>query len=167
LLEKGYTDYELEGTIYDYGIDGDLLGVDSVGVGVATLNALIDEGVDAMSLQGGQWDEAIPLDENDKPKYKFANLRTQMWWQMREDLRLKQINLEVTDTAMILKIRQELTSVKFNLKSNTVAIERKDEIRKRIGKSPNVGDVLVYWNWMRHGYRTQGDALPLLAGNLT
>lgn len=147
--------------IQDYDIDTTNIGIDAVGVGVSTINTFNNLGYKVTSLHGGQWEEAIPM-INDKPMYKFINLRAQMWWELREDLRKGKIRINIKSKALRQKIKKELGAPRFEVRDNSIVIESKDKIIKRLRKSPNIGDSIVYWNWMRKGYRaTSSIALPI------
>lgn len=157
-------------TIYEYAIRMECIGVDAVGVGVSTINRLKDFGVTPTGLQGGQWDWVIPKEEqvrgnNERVEtnlYNFSGLRDQMYWELREDIRKGLIKIFIADDAMREQIVLELTIPKFNLKSSKIAVEGKDSIKKRMGgKSPNVADAVVYWNWVRKGYNV-GGAMPAI-----
>jgi hypothetical protein len=173
LIEKGYHNYRTS-KIWDYGVQADCIGVDAVGVGVATVNAFVDNGYDCIALQGGQWEEAIPKTkvvspdgtEKERSMYKFSTLRAQMYWQAREDIRLGLVSFKVADKSMLHKLKKELTIPKFDARNGTITVEKKEDIKKRMGgKSPNLADAFVYWNWCRHGYRlSRFGFLPIYAG---
>ena len=167
LRKKGYDDYKIK-RLEDYDIFGDCVGVDAVGVGVATVNALNDHNYSVQALQGGQWDEAIPIDKKvkpHKPMYKFVSLRAQMYWELREDLRRKKISIRLNDANMVYQLRKQLVIPKWDMRSNMIAIEKKEHIKERMaGKSPNVADAVAYWNWVRKGYRKRAGAKPLWGG---
>lgn len=157
LAERGYTDYDTP-TISEEAVTSYCIGIDAVGVGVATVNAYVDQGYDDINaLQGGQWDEAVPLDElTQRPKYRFANLRAQMYWELREDLRASRVVISLP-TEMRNQLMKELCIPKFSTNNGSIAIEKKQDIKRRLGgKSPNVGDAVAYWNWVRKGYRIRG-----------
>ncbi len=85
LMSRNYTDYHTS-TMKDYNIDAQCVGVDAVGVGVATINAFKDEDMQVTPLQGGVWAEVIPTEivslagkEDERPMYRFSNLRGQMY----------------------------------------------------------------------------------------
>lgn len=168
LAAKGYDDYGTS-NIHDFDIETDCIGIDAVGVGVATVNAFTDLGFDdVQALQGGYWEEAIPKDDrNDKPLYKFASLRSQMYWELREDLRKGKITLRVRDKALLNQLKKELCIPKFEASNAYIAVEQKEHIKKRLGgKSPNLADAVVYWNWVRKGHRMfRYNRVPLSAGN--
>lgn len=150
---RGYDNYNTK-TIHDFGVEGDCIGIDAVGVGVATVNACTDMGLPCQALQGGLWEEAIPKDDNDKPLYRFESLRSQMYWKAREDLRLKKVSLDVDDKELLKQLKKELCIPKFDAQARTISVESKKHIKKRLGgQSPNLMDAFVYWNWTRQGYR--------------
>jgi len=38
---------------------------------------------------------------------------------------------------------------KWTTRSGKIVVQPKEEIRKKLGRSPNKGDAAVYWNWVR------------------
>lgn len=149
-------DYELP-TVFDYDISPDFVGVDSVGVGVATLECMRDNGYSCQSLMGGEWKEAIPMDENEKPMWAFQSLRAQMYWEAREDLRKMEVSIMAQSPDTMKQFMKEMIAPKVELKSGKIAVESKENLKKRMGgKSPNLADAFVYWNWVRKGYRVSG-----------
>ena len=136
-------------------------GVDRVGVGAATVNEMNEQaarddrgallGWTIQSLNGG----AIPLSRASKApdgsdmdwiadSNTFQNLRGQMYWQLREDLRHGRVAIPKIDT-----LHAELTTPTYEIKGGKVIVESKDAIKKRIGKSPDASDAVVYGNWVR------------------
>jgi phage terminase large subunit len=176
LAAEGLLNYGTD-TINDYGITADNIGVDGVGVGVATVNQFSRMGLIVRSLQGGTDESAIPKireNTNDmnspwKPLYKFANLRAQMWFQARIDLQRGEISIDVTDLHILNRLAEELTMVRYKVTDGHIVIEKKDSIKERMGgKSPNLADAFVYWNWVRKrrdfGYSVEmpvNDAEPI------
>lgn len=150
LLEKGYRNYNTK-KLSDYGVDSDCIVVDSVGVGVAAVNAFEDAGWDEIiSFQGGQEAWRIPMDEYGKPRYRFRSKRQQGYWELREDLRLKLIKIKIKDKTELEGICRELTAIKFTLKNEGIVISSKEDIKLLLGgKSPNKADAIMYWNWGR------------------
>ena len=121
-------------------IPADRVGVDGVGVGAATVNGLKELNIKVVDLQGG----SAPVVDTSRAE-QFNNLRSQMYWQMREDLREGKVFFAIRDEELIA----ELTTPKWEIKSGKIAIESKEEIKKRLGRSPNKADAVVYWNWVR------------------
>ncbi len=148
----GYENYDCS-RLYDYNVVANYVGIDVVGIGASTIETLYNQGYDCQSLQGGQWKEAIPTDEQGKPLYNFASLRAQMYWYAREDLRLGKIRIQLDDYKFIDQLKKELGTVKYVNNANKITVELKEKIIKRLGYSPNVADAFVYWNFTRHGFR--------------
>ena len=72
------------------------------------------------------------------PDRHYANMRTYMWWQMREGLRA---GLAIDMSA---ELEAELTSPQYTHNgSDQIALEKKDAIKKRLGISPDDGDALA------------------------
>lgn len=136
------------------------VGVDPIGVGAATVNALnelTDYKVQALNSGGKPANAVSRHDKTDDPNRNvyfaawmpdangFNNLRTQMWWQMREDLRLGRVALPRDE-----KLVRQLTSPTYKPKNDKTVLESKDDIKARAaGESPNEADAVVYGNWVR------------------
>lgn len=120
------------------GIRPENVGVDGIGVGAGTINALKEIGVKVKNIKGSESPVKLNLSE------EFGNLRSQMWWQLREDLRTGKIGI-VNDSSLIA----DLITPTWSIKNGNITIESKEDIKKRLGRSPNKADAAVYWNWVR------------------
>jgi hypothetical protein len=67
-----------------------------------------------------------------------------MYWQLREDLRNGRLIL-CNDEELFA----DLVTPKWEVRNGKICVEKKEEIKKRLGHSPNKGDAVVYWNWVR------------------
>jgi len=125
----------------DHTIMPEYVGVDGVGVGAGTINELIRLGTYVQNLIGGE----KPLEDRSQAE-RFNNLRSQMWWKMRQDLQFGRIALPLDD-----ELLADLTMPKFSEERDdrTIRVESKETLRKRLGRSPDKGDAAVYWNWVR------------------
>ena len=171
LLEKGWDDYNTR-SVKDYDIEVGCIGIDAVGIGVATVNAVAAyTGEEPLALQGGYWKEVIPTKEimigyerKEEPMYKFQNLRGQMFWELREDLRLGNVLIDLPKH-LFDKLLKELTVIKYSSDGTVIQIESKARIKKRLGgKSPNIADAAAYWNWTRKGYRLSRIGFAAMSG---
>jgi phage terminase large subunit len=148
------------------GINAIDIGVDAIGVGAGCVNEARRtkglENIQALysavpAYQGDQKDDAGKTWEWVPDANRFYNLRAQMWWTMREDLRLNRLAIRRSSSLF-----KQLTSVEYRIFSGQVRVEEKDDIRKRLGSSPNDADAAIYGNFVRtravmaakHGYRT-------------
>ena len=139
-------------TLKDYDVGDFCIGVDSVGIGAGTLNTLNELEVKAIGLHGGANKEAYISDENGKYLYEFENLRAQMYYQAMLDLQNSEIVIDIPERVFSL-LKKELLIIDFELSNNSIKIEDKKKIKKKLGgKSPNYADSFVYWNWMRRGW---------------
>ena len=163
LAQRGCLSYNT-GTIQDAGIEGSAIGVDAAGLGIATVNVLNSEGYKCQSLTGGQVEAVIPIDEQGKKMYNFGSLRSQMYFALREDLQKRRIKITVTNKSMVKQLVKELTLPTFVQGSGAINVQPKQEIKKKLGgKSPDIADAFVYWNWIRRGtYYNHNIAFPLI-----
>lgn len=123
------------------------VGIDGVGVGAGTVNTLFAKGLNIVDIQSG----AAPV-KTDNEVESFNNLRSQMWWKLRTDLENGLIVFP--DDIDINELFADLVSVRWTIRNGKIIIESKEEIKKRLGRSPNKGDAVVYWNWVRSGKHT-------------
>ncbi len=124
-------------------IKPEFVGIDSVGVGAGAVNGLKELNLMIVPLGGADAPVPIPNQEEE-----FNNLRSQMYWQLREDLRNNEISLPNDE-----ELFADLVTPKWQTKNGKIVVESKEEIKKRLGHSPNKGDAVVYWNWVRHNYK--------------
>lgn len=165
LIEKGWLVYGLP-KISDYEIESEMVGVDPVGVGAATVNAFKDYGHDIVSIQGRQDDSLIPMDAAGKPMYSFSNKRAQIYYLLAQDLMHRKIILDwgKENSGLLDQVVQELVVIKMKIQGGVISIDSKDDIKKRLGgKSPNLGDVIAYWNYTRYGTQRAGHGyMPMI-----
>jgi hypothetical protein len=132
-------------------VDPAHIGVDSIGVGAGTVNEMrrvIGTG-SPTAINGGASPQHRATQGADGEGWsadanQFLNLRAQAHWQLREDLRKGVIGLP-DDPDLI----EELVMAKYQVRSGKVVLESKDDIKKRLGRSPNRSDAVVYGNWVR------------------
>ena len=135
-----------------HGIPAQFVAVDPIGVGAAAVNELRERlgfSVRALNgsdspIEGGQRAVDGSLTTWIPDANEHRNLRGQMWWQLREDLRLGSVALPWNEALF-----KELTAIRWESRNGVVWIESKIETRKRLGHSPNLADAVVYWNWVR------------------
>ena len=121
---------------------GSEINVDVIGYGAACHEAL--------EAQVGQKAHAINVAsasrKTDKSgKLRMTNVRAAMYWGMREALDPELgDNLALPDDPELLA---DLTAPKYELRSSGIAIESKDEIKARLGRSPDKGDAVCLAQW--------------------
>lgn len=134
-------------------LPADRVAVDAIGVGAGTVNELRRLGrvVQAMNNGGPAVKMVEKMPDGQAREWSpdvnlFASsggLRSQTYWQLREDLRHGLIDLAYDE-----ELWQELIEPTFVDDPKTV-VEPKKEIRERLGRSPDKADALVMANWVR------------------
>lgn len=134
-------------------VDPANIGVDPVGVGAGTVNEMVRLGMNPRRLGGGLMPVTGAQRAPDGTSMDFApdanmfdELRSQMAWQLREDLRLGTIAIE---PKLAKLLATQLTMPKYVREGGKVRVEQKKHIKKRLGRSPDDFDSVMYWNWVR------------------
>ena len=148
-------------------VDPRHVGIDAIGIGASTINELKRLGVTVRGVSGqkavprvdveSRWSET-EADEDGRlhprgPRIRdvtlYANTRSQVFWQLREDLRMCRIALPNDK-----KLFEELTAMEYKLGDETggkVKVLPKKELKAKIGgRSPDRADAVAYGNFVRH-----------------
>jgi hypothetical protein len=116
----------------------DLLGIDDTGVGGGVTDRLVEQDVECEAFNGGE----KPIDPE-----RFFNTRSEAYWLLRQRLDPNAddpLQLPEDDELM-----NQLTNMKYTITSKgQIKLESKDEIKKRIGKSPDKADALAIANYI-------------------
>jgi hypothetical protein len=82
----------------------------------------------------------LPVAFGGKPiSLKFKNKRAEMWWDMAAGIKRDwQLPLNVDGDLVA-----ELTTPTYTFQNGTLLLEEKDQIKKRLGRSPDLGDALA------------------------
>ena len=121
------------------------------GWGGSTKDHLVQADVDVRGIVFS----AASGDVDNSTKIPFANMRAEMYWKLRQALDpngVERIALP-PDT----RINAEGTAARWRLQGGKILIESKDEIRKRLGASPDLWDAIVMaWATRGRGLVKQG-----------
>lgn len=121
-----------------YSVQARDVRVDTVGVGSGVADALVRRGFKPAEFIAG----AKAVERRDYLQAK--NLRTQGWWDLRELARTGKLSFGEFDDQTKLKILGDLTAPRYSVGGDKViALEAKDQIKKRLGRSPDHGDAIV------------------------
>lgn len=107
--------------------------VDVVGLGAGVVDIL-----KAQELYVREFGSAESPDEDYKTVFEFKNKRAQYYWKLREGIEKGEIKI-IDDKKLI----RELTNIRYIIKDKVIAIEAKDEIKKRLGFSPDIADSVM------------------------
>lgn len=110
------------------------------GYGGSVTMRLKDNHIEAEAFNGANASVAKTKDG----KLAFANKRAEAWWKMREELDPDQEGGSVVMLPPDPELRSDLTTPTWKLTARGIQLESKEDIRKRIGRSPGKGDAVVY-----------------------
>jgi hypothetical protein len=114
--------------------------IDIVGWGSSPYDFLVENNVQTIGINGASKSFGVAKEG----EIAFANLRAEVWWRMREALD------PTTPDPIALppdpKLRADLCAPKWRLTQRGIQVELKEEIIKRIGRSPDRGDAVCMAN---------------------
>jgi phage terminase large subunit len=132
-------------------IDADMVGVDAVGNGAGVWGNLVGEGFNVQRIIAGA--SQVEVEPEEAGAGKFANLKSQMWWELRRDVLNPESGFKILNRQSLI---QDLTAVRYTIESEKmVAVESKEKLNRRIGRSTDEGDACVIANWVRKTRSTQ------------
>lgn len=118
--------------------------VDCDGLGVSVKHELADEGFDARVLP---FHAQTATDRKDRSgELGFEGAKAEAWWRLRESLDPQYgPALELPDDPVLLS---DLTAPHWSVnKRGQIVIEKKVDVKKRLGRSPDAGDSVVMGLW--------------------
>jgi phage terminase large subunit len=118
-------------------IGGNFIVIDSDGLGVGTYDTLFSmelKGVTLIELHSATKEGVDP---------QYENLRAQMWFIAKK--RAEEGNASIPNDPMLI---EELLEVKYFInKRGKIQIELKEEVKERLGRSPNRADAWIYYQY--------------------
>lgn len=129
------------------------IGIDIVGYGSSAYDQLkvenytrpANQQLKLIAINGGAKADGI----SQNGMLQFANLRAMMYWRFREALNPE--NGENICLPPSHALRIELCEGRWQLASGKVQMEAKDQIKKRLKRSPDLADAVVQAWHVRHG----------------
>lgn len=118
--------------------DGAPVQVDIIGPGASVYDHLVSNEIQAVAMNGAEGSTA----SDRSGKLRFANKRAEWWWALREalDPNYGQGLALPSERALLA----DLAAPRWSLTARGVLVEAKDDIVKRLGRSPDRGDAAVY-----------------------
>ena len=124
--------------------EGAVIGVDNIGIGADAETALKNAGLPYEARNGAERSSAHTRDG----AFSFTTYRSEMWWMLREALDPEYgFNIALPpDPALQADLSAPTYSVRPG-QPPKIYVESKADIMKRLGRSPDRGDAVVYaWN---------------------
>jgi hypothetical protein len=135
-LSTDRTAEHVKAFIRDFKISANKIGIDTVGIGAGVFDQVKAAGYNTVSISSGS--KAL---RDQETEFEFNNLRSQMWWNLRELLRKGKICFNSVPQKLI----DDLLSIRYKISSDKkIEVESKDSIKKRLGRSTDFGDAVVY-----------------------
>lgn len=114
--------------------------IDMTGWGSSPFDFLKTNGIQTVGINFGSGSKGLSVQGN----LKFANMRAEIWWRMREALDPMNPNpIALPDDPALLA---DLCAPKWSLVAGGIQIEDKEQIKKRIGRSTDDGDAVCLAN---------------------
>ena len=112
--------------------------VDQIGVGAGALSNVLAEGYRAVGIHFGARAKGM------KGRATFENLRAQLYWNLRERFQRGDIAIRPLGRNEE-RLMNELASVHWEYTATgRIKVESKDDIRERLGHSPDLADSVAY-----------------------
>jgi hypothetical protein len=157
-----YTDYDT--TRFGYHIERDInrgykAVVDAIGIGSGVVSTIRNDGYECIAYKGSE----VSWRKDKSGEIGFNNLRSYSYWLIREAMNPANpdaIGLSEDDP----KLREDLTFPTYSeVSGGKIALEKKELLVKRLGRSPDRGDALA----MAIYAKTSGGAVARITGNHT
>jgi len=114
--------------------------LDVAAIGTSVYDALNDQGIHTVALNGAAQSQG----RDHSTLLKFTNRRAEFHWRMREALDPEAVPpAAIPDDPELLA---DLTAPRYTVRSSGITVEPKADIKKRIGRSPDKGEALMYAN---------------------
>lgn len=117
--------------------DSTPMHLDVIGVGASPFDVLNSSGQPVYGINVSE--KATTTDKSGR--LRFFNLRSQLWWQMREDLD------PTNDAGVALppdpELAKELAAPRWSLSGMTIQVESREDIVQRVGRSPDRASAVV------------------------
>lgn len=128
------------GTIISHRRDNAPVVVDvGGGYGGAVTLRLKDNGIPHIGFNGA----GKSMLKTKDGQLSFANKRAEAWWRFREELDPDQQGGSVIALPPDPELRADLAAPTYEVSARGILVESKDDLRKRLGRSPGKGDAVV------------------------
>lgn len=111
--------------------------IDVIGIGASTYDFLNQSGIHVVPVDVRE--SANAFDRSGR--LSFFNLRSQLWWQFRESL--DPAYGSVIALPPEPELLADLTAPRWNLQGKNIKVESREDIVKRLGRSPDYGSAII------------------------
>lgn len=125
---------------HERGVDEDNYKIDNVGLGGGPADDMVAAGFNVQRFESG----GSPIDREVKPgvisMWKFADQRSQAYWEFREKLRAGNFSLKAHCPERLV---QELLAHTYEITNRVIKVVEKKKLRDVLGRSPDYSDAVV------------------------
>lgn len=122
--------------------DKAVVHVDALGVGGETVGHLESNGIEVDTVVGYDTDSCLGETDKATGHLRLRNRRALIAWRFRESLDpVSGDNIALPPDP---ELKADLCALLWKLTPAGIQIEQKEEIKKRIGRSPDKGDAIIY-----------------------
>jgi hypothetical protein len=121
--------------------DGAIINVDVIGVGSSVFDTLVSQDINVVGVNFAERSEAT----DKSGRLRFRNKRAEAYWRMREAL-----DPDYGDDVALPpdnELLADLVAPHWKLTTSGIQVESKEDIIKRLGRSPDCGDAVVLANF--------------------
>ena len=108
------------------------------GYGGDVTSRLKENGVDYQAFNGANRSTAFGAEG-----VRFVNARAEAWWRLRDELNPDREGGSIIALPDDPELLGDLATPTFEMKTSGIQIESKEQIKKRLGRSPDRGDAVV------------------------
>lgn len=127
----------------DSGFGLENLAIDAVGLGVGVVDSLAKLGYRAREyMSGAKPDPDVRLEAQDQPALNFDNLRSQMVYLYARGIELGVIK-HLRSCPFLHQLQKEAMLHNYKITDKVLAVESKDNVKKRLGESPDLFDAVL------------------------
>jgi hypothetical protein len=121
---------------------GTYIGIDVIGIGSSVYDSAVMAGLRASPINNSSGAQGI----TDKSgRLKFVNVRAASYWKLREALDpASGENVCLPDDSELLS---DLCAPRYKVMSSGIQLEAKEDLKERLGRSPDKGDAVVMAWW--------------------
>lgn len=117
--------------------NGGSANIDVIGVGASAYDTALDRGLTIVPINFAEGSSAT----DKSGTLTFINLRAELYWSFREAL-----DPETGENLMLPpdpELEADLCAPRWSMQTNGIKIESKEDIKKRLGRSPDCADAVV------------------------
>jgi hypothetical protein len=124
-----------------------IVNVDAIGVGWGVCGLVRERFAVRFAGSPSSAPVVVALNSSASPttpqaKLMYGNLRAQLWWEFRLALQQGLIDTSAADNRMDLEA--QLLMPRYHINKGKIWVEAKEDIKQRLGRSPDNADALMY-----------------------